>query len=245
MVVGVCDDEKHVRNLIESYVRTIDPDTVIYHFENGQEILMYLRQGKKIDVLFLDIDFKGEPDGMLVANRIKSKQIAEGSASSALPLIIFVTGLPDRMPEAFGVRAFQFLEKPVDMRQFAHVYEQAKKAVLYAPRLNRNRCITVYSSGKSKTIPLNEICCIESRGRKLIIYTENNSIETYGTLASVKEDLDESFFMVHRSFVVDMGSITDYNRSTISLTNGESVPMSKYKYKEFVEKYAEFLESDI
>ena len=106
MIVGICDDEKNVRELIEAYIRKIDDSCTILHFENGESVLKYIKQGKRIDVLYLDIDLKGSPDGMAVAGRLKDKQIKEGIGAYALPLIIFVTGLPERMQEAFGVRAF-------------------------------------------------------------------------------------------------------------------------------------------
>ena len=44
MIVGICDDEKNVRELIEAYIRKIDDSCTILHFENGESVL---RKGKK------------------------------------------------------------------------------------------------------------------------------------------------------------------------------------------------------
>ena len=207
MIVGICDDEKNVRELIEAYIRKIDDACTILHFENGEAVLKYAKQGKRIDVLYLDIDLKGSPDGMAIAGRLKDKQIKEGTGAYALPLIIFVTGLPERMPEAFSVRAFQFLVKPIDEKQFRLAYSQVKKAVLSIPKGHKSRSISVGTGGVKKTIIVSDIRFIESNGRKLIFHSKDGNVEIYGNMADVQGELDEAFFQVHRSFIVNMGFI--------------------------------------
>lgn len=204
MVIGICDDEIGARSLIETYIRKVAEVETIYHFGNGDEVLAAIRQGKKLDILFLDIDLKGSPDGMEVAEKIKGRQIKEGTAASALPIIIFITGLPERMPEAFGVRAFQYIVKPINEKQFDIVLEQAMKAAFLAPKLRSNKQISVTVGNSKKTITLSEIIYIESAGRKMIIHLRDRTVEFYGTMADITKDLDKSFFQPHRSFIVNM-----------------------------------------
>jgi len=244
MIVGICDDEKNARELIEAYIRKIDDACTILHFENGEAVLKYAKQGNRIDVLYLDIDLKGSPDGMAIAGRLKDKQIKEGTGAYALPLIIFVTGLPERIQEAFGVRAFQFLVKPIDEKQFRLVYSQAKRAVLSIPKGHKSKSISVGTGGVKRTIVVSDIKFIESNGRKLIFHTKDGNVEIYGTMADIQGELDEAFTQVHRSFIVNMGFISDYTRNSVKIAGGDSVPMSKYKYRDFVGEYAKFLEID-
>ena len=245
MIVGICDDEKNVRELIAAYIGKVDDSTEILFFKNGSEVLKYAEQGKRIDILYLDIDLKESPDGMEVAAKLKEKQIKEGSASSALPLIIFITGLPERMPDAFGVRAFQFLVKPIDEKQFGLVFDQVKKAVFCVTKGSKAKSLFVSFGGLKKTVLIPDIRFIESNGRKLIIHLKDEVVETYGTTADIMKELDKSFCQVHRSFIVNMNHISDYTRSSIQTTDGVFVPMSKYKYKDFVSDYAAFLESEL
>jgi len=245
MIVGICDDEKNVRELIATYIRRVDDTPEILFFNDGTEVLQFVSQGKRIDILYLDIDLKEMPDGMEVAIKLKEKQIKVGNAASALPLIIFITGLPERMPEAFGVRAFQFLVKPIDAKQFGLVFEQAKKAVFCITKGSKAKSISVSFGGIKRTLLIPDIRFIESNGRKLIIHMKDEVVETYGTTADIMKELDKSFYQVHRSFIVNMNHISDYTRSGIQTTDGESVPMSKYKYKDFVSEYAAFLESEL
>ena len=245
MIVGICDDEKNVRELIAAYIGRVDDSIEILFFRNGAEVLQFVRQGKRIDILYLDIDLKDSPDGMEVATKLKEKQIKEGNAASALPLIVFITGLPERMPDAFGVRAFQFLVKPIDEKQFRLVLEQAKKAVICVTKGSKAKSISVSFGGIKRTVLIPDIRFIESNGRKLIIHMKDEVVETYGTTADIMKELDKSFCQVHRSFIVNMNHISDYTRSGIQTTDGETVPMSKYKYKDFVPDYAAFLESEL
>ncbi len=145
MIIGICDDEKNVREMIAVYVDKIDDSAEIHFFKNGDEVLQFAKQGKRIDILYLDIDLKAAPDGMDLAKILKEKQIKEGNASSALPLIIFITGLPERMPEAFGVRAFQYLLKQIDEKQFGLVYDQARKAVLCTAKSQKTKSLSLPS----------------------------------------------------------------------------------------------------
>ncbi len=245
MIVGICDDEKNVRELIAIYIGRKDDSAEIHFFKNGDEVLHFVKQGKRIDILYLDIDLKGAPDGMDVAKTLKEKQIKEGNASSALPLIIFITGLPERMPEAFGVRAFQYLLKPIDEKQFGLVFDQAKKAVLCSSKSHKTKSLSVSFCGVRRTVSMPDIRFIESNGRKLIIHMKDEVVETYGTTAEIMKELDNSFCQVHRSFVVNMNHISDYTRNSIQTIDGESVPVSKYKFRAFVSDYAAFLEREI
>ena len=72
--------------------------------------------------------------------------------------------------------------------------------------------------------------------------TNKAVVDIYGAFADIQGDLDDSFFQVHRSFIVNMTCISDYTRSSIRTHDGDVVPMSKYKYKDFVNEYAHFWE---
>ncbi|MBO5597173.1 MAG: response regulator transcription factor [Oribacterium sp.] len=245
MVIGICDDEKSIRDTIDRSVRNIDEHSTIKHFKNGEEVLGYYRQGGSLDVLYLDIDLNCSMDGMEVAEKLKRKYIEEGRGASETPFIIFITGLPERMPEAFGVRAFQFIVKPIEEKHFMFVFEQVRKAVLQTLEKSKPRYLTVNSCGITRPINLSDIVYIESIGRKLIIHLANTVFEIYGKLDDVKSKLDKNFILVHRSFIVNMRYISDYTRKDIRIITGDLIPLSKYKYKYFVDGYVAFLESEI
>ena len=78
----------------------------------------YLLAGADYDLLFLDVELKGQDssmDGMEMAKRIR------GMEDIKQPVIIFVTGYEKYVYDAFDVGAFQYLVKPVDEQKFAEV----------------------------------------------------------------------------------------------------------------------------
>jgi len=61
MVIGICDDEKNTRDLIERYIRTDDEYSIINHFQTGEEVLGYdgtMRITKDGDIFKITVMFK-------------------------------------------------------------------------------------------------------------------------------------------------------------------------------------------
>ncbi len=76
MQIGVCDDQKEIRELIMDKVREFYPAGDVIHYASGQEVLDAMRLP---DILFLDIQMPGL-DGLQACMRIRE--------FSAVPIII-------------------------------------------------------------------------------------------------------------------------------------------------------------
>ena len=110
--IAICDDEKYARKLIRNLIEKQGIRCKVTEFSSGKELLEVLRQ-KAVDILFLDVSMEGM-DGMAVAKQLRSQAGERGEAVwGSLPLLIFVTGYPEYMMDAFSVNAFQFLVKPI------------------------------------------------------------------------------------------------------------------------------------
>ena len=241
MHIGICDDEEYIRLLIRRYIEDDNRSDESYLFECPADVKKHLEGDRPLDVLFLDIDLNDTQDGMSLAKEIKKSAIDEGMGSMALPLIIFVTGYPERMQEAFSVRAFHFLIKPINEKVIKDILDQARKTVGVVLANHDNRTITFSNDGVTFSIRIADINYVESFGRKLIFHTKNQNTEVYGKVSDMAQKLGDSFYQVHRSYVVNMNCIFDYSKQGISLESGEKIPLSKYKHDEFVKAYAAFL----
>lgn len=241
MVIGICDDQKPTRDLIRGYIDIEPYEDDILCFGSGHELLDYVRNGGRLDIVFLDIDFRDDMDGMAVAAAIKEDQVEKGSAGNSLPLIIFVTGMPERMQEAFSVRAFQFLVKPINAPQVCQILELAKKEVRYIQNQNQEAgSFEVNIGGKTVVIDPVELLYIESKGRKLLLYSTDESVEFYSKMADMMEILPECFFRVHRSFIINLAQVSSYDRTKVKLKDGTEIPMSRYQYKDFLDVFMEY-----
>ncbi|MCM1099835.1 MAG: LytTR family transcriptional regulator DNA-binding domain-containing protein [Clostridium sp.] len=91
------------------------------------------------------------------------------------------------------------------------------------------------------SVPTDQIYYIESNNRKVILYTDQNTIEYYGKIGELERQLQGEFFRIHRGYLVNMRYVTGYGRSEVRVTNGDVLLLSKYKYRDFVEAYQQFM----
>ena len=101
--VAVCDDEKIICNEIKKRLLEIRPEFEVLLFSSGDELI---KSDKNFDLIFLDIEMP-QLDGMETAQILRKNHKNE--------YIIFLTSHSELMAEAFKVKAFRFLEKPIEL----------------------------------------------------------------------------------------------------------------------------------
>ena len=124
MNIAICDDEENIRIYIRKLIQKQETFCKITEFSSGKELLEFQDEtnAEEIDILFLDISM-GDEDGMTVAKQLRSQMESKKEAVwGSLPLLIFVTGYPEYMQEAFSVNAFQYIVKPIQESNFEQVF---------------------------------------------------------------------------------------------------------------------------
>ena len=241
MLIAICDDEKHTRDYLCRLVKDHSEEYKVYCFESGKELLAFAKKNEVPDLIFLDIDFNNDMDGMAVAGKLKEKQISAGTASGSLPLIVFVTGIPERMQEAFAVRAFQFLVKPINEKQLLSTLQQAEKEIEnIKQRKASDGTKTINIGGKKLRINTDDLIFVESEGRKLKLHINGRTVECYGKMEDAISQMGQSFCLIHRSYLVNLKHVFTYERTHVELADGSIIPMSKYKYKDFLDAFLSY-----
>ena len=233
--IAVCDDEKNIRSYLTSLIREQNTDCEIIEYASADE---YLLSGMEHDLLFLDIELKGSVsgmDGMDVARQIRSmEQIKQ-------PVIVFVTGYEKYVYDAFDVDAFQYLVKPVNEQKFAEVFSRAQDKILSEAEQKKKTLLIQYA-GANKAIPLDHIYYMESQTHTIVLYTKDGKLEYYAKIGELEEELQEHFCHIHKGYLVNLSYVDEYSRTEIILTNGDKLPLSKYKYEDFVKAYLRFMQ---
>ena len=228
--IAVCDDEKNIRDYICSLVRKQGVECEITEYATAED---YLLAGAEHDLLFLDVELKGPDsslDGMEMAKRIR------GMEDIRQPIIIFVTGYEKYVYDAFDVGAFQYLLKPIDEGRFAEIFQRAAQQTGQGKRV-----LMIQYGNTEKTIPLGDIYYMESQNHKIAVHMKDGVLEYYAKMSDLEEELQGQFCRVHKGYLVNLPYVDEYNKTEVTLTNGDKLLISKYKYEDFVKAYLRFM----
>lgn len=226
--VAIVDDEKVIREQIRTLAMRQGAEVRADVYAAGSELLA---SDREYDVVFLDIQMEGV-SGIDTARELRKK--AEDT------VVIFVTANKEYVFEAFDVSAFHYLLKPVEEKKFAEVFERAASES-EKRNMRRSEPFLVRTRERSITLDTKDILYVESRGKKVEIHTMKESLEMYGSMNELESQLGSSFFRCHRSYLVNMSHIAEYDSESILLNNGKTVYMSKDKYRFFVKAYMRYL----
>jgi len=182
--------------------------------DNAAEALRVF-QATQPDLLILDINLKGETDGIEVANRLR-----EG-VGATVP-IIFLTSMDDG--ETFG-RAkesspYAYLLKPIDRYSLQHAIELALMKTLATREQQTSRALeTALQSGRNLFIKeqkklfkvcVDNILVVEVDGRYCNIHTSERRLLVRSSLTQLLEKLpDDLFLQTHRNFLVNVNDISE------------------------------------
>ena len=232
--IAICDDEANIRAYLSSLIGAQSCPCEIVEYASAGDCLADHRE---IDLLFLDIElapFGSGLDGMALARKIRER------ATGTQPVIIFVTGYERYVFDAFDVGAFQYLLKPVDEEKFAQVFARAV-AQIGTTKEKLGRVLTLQSANASKTVPLDSIYYIESSNHKVELHLKDGEFVCYAKIGDLELELQDQFFRIHKGYLVNLAYVAGYSKTEVTLTNGERLLLSKYKYQDFVKAYLHFL----
>ena len=230
MRIAICDDEKNIRELIASKVLKHYPEAEIIFFSSGEELLL---SDKNIDILFLDIQMSGR-NGMETARELRKKD--------KTVTLIFVTAMEEYVFQAFDVRAFHYIVKPIDDTKFSDVLSRAIDEC-YSQGIDTREpepnYVMINHGGVHTKVKIDDIVYAEVFNRKVVIHKMNDEIEYYGKMSDLEAVAGDSFFRPHRAYLVNFKYVEKYDATTIYLEKGTAL-MAKQNYPDFVKKYMKY-----
>lgn len=235
----ICDDEIHYANAIKESIERWKKKTgnvsITYDvFRSSEDMLDSLRNQIIYDLVFLDIQFPTELNGLQVAKQLRmlNDQV----------VIVFVSNYDEYAIDGYKVNALRFLTKPISDNQ---VFECLDIAYRQWQITSANTVIVLETKQQIHKISNNSIVYIESRAHYLDIHTlniENGTITIRMKIGEILKDLPTDMFVqCHQSYIINLLYVQRLTRTRVTLTNNQETPMSlKYRdavYKKFKQLY--------
>lgn len=236
--IAVCDNEaqdlERSYNCIYEYFQEQEKgEAEVVQFSSGADLIESMKE-RRFDLYFLDILMPG-CTGLDVGRAIREID------SSAY--IIYVTVSREFSFEAFEIRAFHYLEKPVKKEAVFDILD----TVLARIKKNNDQKICVNTKAGMTSIRLNDILYVENVSRAAV-YTLKDGDCVLGVCnrGSFEESIrpvseNRAFIQPHKSYFVNMEYIQNFGSKVITLDNGKEISISKKRYSAVKSEYMRFL----
>lgn len=230
--VAICDDDSIIREELLKKISILRTDYNVETFRSGIDLL---QSPLGYDLVFLDIEMP-EVDGMQVATRLREMKF-DG-------YIVFLTSHTEYMPDAFKVKAFRFLKKPINDDDFEETIRESEKEIL-----NEKKIIVSTSEG-TKLVDIKDVIYLETVRNTTFIVTKQGEIENRKPLKEMLEILGtEHFIQVHKSYAVALRYIDSIDNNEINMKYTKlQIPISRRKISEvksaffdYARKYALYM----
>lgn len=216
--IAICDDRQedreYVQQLTARWAQQRGNQVEMTEFCSAEQFLFSCPQ-PDFDLLLLDIEM-GEMDGVSLAKQVRR--------TNELMQIVFITGYSDYITEGYEVAALHYLMKPVKEEKLFVVLDRAVE------RLHKNtKVLTLETSEEMVRVPLYQVSALEVQRNYVTVHARQD-YTLKKSLSELMEQLDERFFRVGRSAVVNLNDISRVTRSDIYLTDGRSIPLPRGAY---------------
>lgn len=244
--VIIVDDEQLAIDVIAEYLKTRNEFEVIGKFTKAKQATEQIIKLKP-DLIFLDIKMPGA-DGF---------EILQAVLPSHQPYVIFTTAFDQYAIKAFEVNAVGYLLKPIDKIKFTEALDRflllhkAQQLEQFYAGLNNLigtkaeeeslERVMVKDARSVQFIEVKDVHYFEAAGDYVTAVTAaGEKIISYTMNQLEKELPDDLFRRIHRSHIVNVKSIKDFEphfngEYQVNMKNGVKLKMSR-NYKENLSK---------
>ncbi len=220
--IAICDDDasqrEYLHELTKAWAARNRHLIEVRQYAGAKEFLFDYSAEKDFDILLLDIEMPGIT-GIELAKTVRQE--------NQQVQIVFITGFYEYFSDGFDVSALHYLIKPADDTKLYPVLNRAVDNLMY-----RQRSILISTGEEDIKLSLADILYVEAENVYITVHTTRGSYRTRMALTKFIEQLDETFFRVHRSYVVGLKYIKKITRTDITIINGDTVPISRGLYND-------------
>lgn len=218
--IAICDDNfadtAYIASLVRMWEAGRQDSAVIQSFPSAEAFLFEYAENKNWDILLLDIEM-GAIDGVALAKKLR--------AENETLQIIFTTGYSDYISEGYEVAALHYLMKPVNQEKLFSVLDRAVE------KLQKNEKILHFDlGGEMIRLPLYAIRYADVQHNYITIHGKTE-VTVKMPLGELEAMLDDRFYRVGRSAIVNLNCVAKVTRGSIYLQDGAVIPLPRGAYE--------------
>lgn len=217
--IAICDDSATDRDYLAGLARRWAGQRLhtvqLALYPSAESFLFAYAEDKTVQILLLDIEM-GKMDGVTMARTLRKDN--DGVQ------IVFITGYSEYIADGYEVEALHYLMKPVDEDKLFSVLDRA------ADKLCRNeQVLTLELSGETVRLPVYQIRYAEVQGNYVTVHAKSDYTAKM-TLSELETRLDDSFFRLGRSALVNLGYVARVTKTAVTLNDGSVLPLPRGAY---------------
>lgn len=226
---AVCDDEEEDIEIIKKYVYAYavseDKEVKCDFFDNPTELINNYERGK-YDIVILDVEM-GVSDGIKVADEIR--RIPDHDVA-----IIFVSNYPQYMHSSLGVRACDYLSKPLKYYAFEKTINKAIEYMLD----EKDELLMFGDDKETHIVRLKNLISIETEtsiknnSSRIRIVTKSGQIIVKGKISDYENYDTEKIVKINRWMLVNITAVCKFNKNEVTLIDGRNITVSRKYYDE-------------
>ena len=218
--IAVCDDSdgdrQYFADLAAKWAAHTGRIVQTAAFSSAETFLFHYAEENDYDILLLDIEM-GAMDGVTMAKKLRQ--------DNATIQIVFITGYSDYISEGYEVDALHYLMKPVKPEKLFSVLDRA------AEKLSKNeKILNLELDGELLRLPVYQVRYADVRGNYVTIHAKEQ-YTVKKTLSDLLQELDDRFYRVGRSAVVNLTCISRVTKTEIFLRDGSAIPLPRGAYE--------------
>ena len=218
--IAICDDSdadrQYVSGLVGRWAAEAGHAVRVTEFTSAENFMFHYAEKCDYDILLLDIEM-GDMDGVELAKCLRRE--------NDTVQIVFITGYSDYIAEGYEVAALHYLMKPVKEDKLFSVLDRAVE------KLQKNeKVLNLEIGGEMVRIPVYQIRYADVMGNYVTIHAVNDHTVKM-TLSELEKQLDERFYRVGRSCIVNLTAINRVTKTEIKLSDSTIIPLPRGAYE--------------
>ena len=233
MYIAVCDDQAEELESLLKLLRNWQTErnrTVRYKAFRSAAAMLDVAHKEAFTLYLLDVMMPGI-SGMEAAREIRTFDAAAE--------IVFLTSSPGFAYESYGVKAMEYLLKPISSKLLYPILDR-----LDVREQRPQESLTLKSGGTLIRVPFSQLAFVEVNGKHLYFnLTDGQVREVSGSMKEYESQLlaRPEFARIHRSYIVNLLQVEELSAKGVLTFSGKNLPVSRLLLPQLQNDYMQLL----